>query len=601
MKTTVENLDPSRIKLTVEVPYEELKPSLDAAYKEIGSQIQVPGFRRGHVPNRVIDQRVGRGAVIQEAVNNKLSDFYRDAITEAERVPMLQPEVDVVELPNATGENGGQLAFSAEVTVRPVVELPDLSKTELTVDAVEVTDEDVDTELDNLRARFGSLKSVGRKAKTGDFVTIDLKAVIDGEEVDSISGVSYEIGKGNMLKGLDTALRGLKTDESATFTTELAGGEHAGEQAEVTVTATAVKQRELPNATGENGGQLAFTAEVTVRPVIELPDLSKTKLTVDAVEVTDEDVDTELDNLRARFGSLKSVGRKAKTGDFVTIDLKAVIDGEEVDSISGVSYEIGKGNMLKGLDTALRGLKTDESATFTTELAGGEHAGEKAEVTVTATAVKQRELPKVDDEFAQLASEFDTVEELREDLVKQVTERKTGEQAVAARDALLEHLRSEVTFDVPEAVVEAEVAQHLRAEGKEGDEEHAKEIREDIVTGVRDQIILDVLAEDLKVGVAQDELLEFLFQTAQQYGMEPAQFLQGAQQAGQIPAFVSEVARNKSLAMALRQASVVDSKGEIVDLSAFIGSDEDDAAAAAEAAAVAAAQDADSAEDDDAE
>ena len=351
MKTTVENLDPSRIKLTVEVPYEELKPSLDAAYKEIGSQIQVPGFRRGHVPNRVIDQRVGRGAVIQEAVNNKLSDFYRDAITEAERVPMLQPEVDVVE---------------------------------------------------------------------------------------------------------------------------------------------------LPNATGENGGQLAFTAEVTVRPVIELPDLSKAKLTVDAVEVTDEDVDTELDNLRARFGSLKSVGRKAKTGDFVTIDLKAVIDGEEVDSISGVSYEIGKGNMLKGLDTALRGLKTDESATFTTELAGGEHAGEQAEVTVTATAVKQRELPKVDDEFAQLASEFDTVEELREDLVKQVTERKTGEQAVAARDALLEHLRSEVAFDVPEAVVEAEVAQHLRAEGKDGDEEHAKEIREDIVNGVRDQIILDVLAEDLK-------------------------------------------------------------------------------------------------------
>jgi len=340
--------------------------------------------------------------------------------------------------------------------------------------------------------------------------------------------------------------------------------------------------------TGENGGQLAFTAEVTVRPVIELPDLSTAKLTVDAVEVADEDVDTELDNLRARFGSLKSVGRKAKTGDFVTIDLKAVIDGEEVDSISGVSYEIGKGNMLKGLDTALRGLKTDESATFTTELAGGEHAGEQAEVTVTATAVKQRELPKVDDEFAQLASEFDTVEELREDLVKQVTERKTGEQAVAARDALLEHLRSEVAFDVPEAVVEAEVAQHLRAEGKDGDEEHAKEIREDIVNGVRDQIILDVLAEDLKVGVAQDELLEFLFQTAQQYGMEPAQFLQGAQQAGQIPAFVSEVARNKSLAMALRQAAVVDSKGETVDLSAFIGSDEDDAAAAAQAAAVAA-------------
>lgn len=441
MKSTVENLDPTRIKLTVEVPYEELKPSLDAAYKEIGSQIQVPGFRRGHVPAQVIDQRVGRASVIQEAVNNRLSDFYREAITEAGRVPMAQPGVEVTE---------------------------------------------------------------------------------------------------------------------------------------------------LPNVTGPQGGRLGFTAEVTVRPEFDLPDLGSAEVVVDAVEVGDEDVNSELESLRARFGSLKSVEREAGAGDFVTIDLKAIIDDEEVDSVSGVSYEIGKGNMLKGLDTALRGLKTDESATFTTELAGGEHAGEQAEVTVTATAVKQRELPKVDDEFAQLASEFDTVEELREDLVKQVTERKTGEQAVAARDALLEHLRSEVAFDVPEAVVEAEVAQHLRAEGKDGDEEHAKEIREDIVNGVRDQIILDVLAEDLKVGVAQDELLEFLFQTAQQYGMEPAQFLQGAQQAGQIPAFVSEVARNKSLAMALRQAAVVDSKGETVDLSAFIGSDEDDAAAAAQAAAVAA-------------
>ena len=395
MKTTVENLDPSRIKLTVEVPYEELKPSLDAAYKEIGSQIQVPGFRRGHVPNRVIDQRVGRGTVIQEAVNNKLSDFYRDAITEAERVPMLQPEVDVVE---------------------------------------------------------------------------------------------------------------------------------------------------LPNATGENGGQLAFTAEVTVRPVIELPDLSKAKLTVDAVEVTDEDVDAELDNLRARFGSLKSVGRKAKTGDFVTIDLKAVIDGEEVDSISGVSYEIGKGNMLKGLDTALRGLKTDESATFTTTLAGGEHKGEEAEVTVTATAVKERELPEADDDFAQEASEFDTMDELREDLRKQVADRKAADQAIAARDALLEHLREQVSFDVPTDVVEDEIKQHLSAEGKADDDDHAAEIRDDVTASVRDQILLDALAESLEVGVGQDELIDYLVQTAQQYGMEPAQFMQGAQKAGQIPAFVSEIA-----------------------------------------------------------
>lgn len=430
MKSTVENLDPSRIKLTVEVPYEELKPSLDAAYKEIGSQVQIPGFRRGHVPARVIDQRVGRGAVIQEAVNNKMGDFYRDAVVESGRTPMLQPEIEITELPAVTGPAGGQLIFTAEVTVRPEIELPEL-------------------------------------------------------------------------------------------------------------------------------GELAVT--------------------VDAVEVTDADVDTELDNLRARFGSLKSVKRKAKTGDFVTIDLKAEIDGEEVDSASGVSYEIGKGNMLKGLDTALRGLKAGESATFTTKLAGGEHEGEEAEVTVTAEAVKQRELPEADDDFAQMASEFDTIEELREDLRKQATDRKIGDQAVAARDALLALLREKIDFELPTAVVEAEISQHLAAEGKQADDPHAEEIREDITSGVRDQIILDVLAEKLDVQVSQDELLEFLFSTAQQYGMEPGQFISGAQQAGQLPAFFQEIARNKSLALALRQVSVKDSAGSDVDLTEFIGSDEADA------------------------
>ncbi|NDR53952.1 trigger factor [Actinomyces sp. 565] len=451
MKSTVENLDPARIKLTVEVPYEELGPSLDAAYKEIGSQVQIPGFRRGHVPPRIIDQRVGRASVIQEAVNNKLPDFYRDAINESGRVPLSQPDIEVTE---------------------------------------------------------------------------------------------------------------------------------------------------LVNVTGPQGGQLVFTAEVTVRPEFELPELGELDVTVDAVEITDADVDSELDNLRARFGSLKSVKRAAKTGDFVTIDLKAVIDGEEVDSVSGVSYEIGKGNMLEGLDDALTGLKTDGSTTFTTKLAGGEHAGEEADVTVTATAVKERELPEVDDEFAQMASEFDTVDELREDLRRQAAERKTGDQAIAARDALLERLREAVSFEVPESVVEDEIKQHLQAEGKPEGDPHADEIRDDVTSGVRDQILLDVLAESLDVSVTQDELLEFLMQTAQQYGMEPAQFMQGAQQAGQIPAFVSEVARNKSLAMGLRQVTVKDSNGQTVDLTEFIGSDELDAEANAAAAAEAAADQADEAADE---
>ena len=432
MKSTVENLDPARIKLTVEVPYEELKPSLDAAYKEIGSQIQVPGFRRGHVPDQIIDRRVGRATVIQEAVNKKLADLYREAIEESERTPMIQPEVEITE---------------------------------------------------------------------------------------------------------------------------------------------------LPNVTGAQGGRLVFTAEVTVRPEIALPELSGAEVVVDAVEVSDEDVDAELQNLRARFGSLKSVGREARTGDFVTIGLKAVIDGEEVDTASGVSYEIGKGNMLQGLDAALEGLKAGESAVFTTTLAGGEHEGEEAAVTVDVEAVKQRELPEVDDDFASIASEFDTVEEMLEDLRQQVVERRTEDQAVAARDALLAHLRTEISFDVPADVVDNEIKQHLEAEGKADDAAHADEIREDITNGVRDQIILDTLAEALEVSVEQEELFDFLFQTAQQYGMEPAQFMQGAQRAGQIPAFVSEIARNKSLALALRQVTVKDFNGEVVDLTKFIGSDELDAEA----------------------
>ena len=446
MKSTVENLDPARIKLTVEVPYEELKPSLDAAYKEIGSQIQVPGFRRGHVPDQIIDRRVGRATVIQEAVNKKLADLYREAIEESERTPMIQPEVEITE---------------------------------------------------------------------------------------------------------------------------------------------------LPNVTGAQGGRLVFTAEVTVRPEIDLPELSGAEVVVDAVEVSDEDVDAELQNLRARFGSLKSVGREARTGDFVTIGLKAVIDGEEVDTASGVSYEIGKGNMLQGLDAALEGLKAGESAVFTTTLAGGEHEGEEAAVTVDVEAVKQRELPEVDDDFASIASEFDTVEEMLEDLRQQVVERRTEDQAVAARDALLAHLRTEISFDVPADVVDNEIKQHLEAEGKADDAAHADEIREDITNGVRDQIILDTLAEALEVSVEQEELFDFLFQTAQQYGMEPAQFMQGAQRAGQIPAFVSEIARNKSLALALRQVTVKDFNGEVVDLTKFIGSDELDAEALISEVEEAAADDGD--------
>lgn len=436
MKSAVENLEPTRAKLTVEVPYEELKPTIDHAYSHISEQINVPGFRKGKVPPRIIDQRVGRAAVIEHAVNDALPGLYRDAVAETGIKPLGQPEVDVTEVPNVTGALGGQLVFTAEVDIRPEIELPDLS--------------------------------------------------------------TYEI-------------------------------------------------------------------------------------TVDSVEVTDEDVEQRLEALRERFGTLVGVDRPAADDDFVSIDLKATVDGEEVDSVTGTSYQVGAGTMLEGLDEAIRGLSAGETATFTSTLVGGEHAGKEAEVTVTVNSVKERELPAADDEFAELASEFDTIDELRADLREQVAKDKQANRAVAARDQLLERLRTDVEFPLPKNAVDAEIKAHLEAEGKPEDDPHGEEVREDTEKAMRDQFILDTLAEQFEVQVGQNELLEFLLSTSRQYGMDPNQFIQSAGEAGQIPVFAGELARNKALAVALRRVKVVDSAGEPVDLSEYIGSDEEDAAAAAAA------------------
>lgn len=438
MKSAVETLEPTRAKLTVEVSYEELKPSIDHAYSHIAEQVNVPGFRKGKVPPRIIDQRVGRAAVIEHAVNDALPGLYRDAVAETGIKPLGQPEVDVTEVPNITG-----------------------------------------------------------------------------------------------------AL----------------------------------------------GGQLTFTAEVDVRPEIALPDLSGYELTVDSVDVTDEDVEQRLESLRERFGTLVGAERPAAEGDFVSIDLSATVGEEEVDSVTGTSYQVGSGTMLEGLDEAITGLSAGETATFTSTLVGGERAGEEASVTVTVNSVKERELPEADDEFAELASEFDTIEELRADLREQIAKDKNANRAVAARDLLLERLREEVDFPLPKNAVDAEIKAHLQAEGKAEDDPHGEEVREDTEKAMRDQFILDELAEKLEVQVGQNELLEFLLSTSRQYGMDPNEFIQQAGQAGQIPAFAGELARNKALAVALRQVRVVDGSGEAVDLSEFIGSDEDDAAEAAAAAA----------------
>ncbi|MBO9553684.1 trigger factor [Cellulomonas sp.] len=432
MKSAVETVEPTKVKLTVEVTYDELKPSIEHAYQHIAEQVTVPGFRKGKVPPRIIDQRVGRPAVIEHAVNEGLSGFYAEAVRENKLRPLGQPEVEVTKVP-----------------------------------------------------------------------------------------------------GL------------------------------------------VP---GEDEGELHFTAEVEVRPEITVPALDGVKITVDDLEVSDEDVQGRLDALRERFGTLVGVDRPAAEGDFVVLDLVAAIDGEQVDSVSGVSYQIGAGNMLEGLDEALTGLSGGESTTFETALAGGEHAGETAQVTVSATTVKERQLPDADDDFAQLASEFDTLEELTADLREQAGRIKASNQAVQARDLLLEQLLAGTEIPVPSGVVEAEVHRHLEGEGRLEDDEHRAEVGEQATTALRNQILLDTLAEQLEIKISQQELLDYLVSASRQYGMDPNTFIQTVDQQGQIPAMVAEVARSKALAVALRQVAVTDSKGEAVDLSEFIGSDEEDAA-----------------------
>ena len=443
MKSAVETLEPTKVKLTVEVTYDELRPSIAHAYEHIAEQVTVPGFRKGKVPPRIIDQRVGRPAVIEHAVNEGLGGFYAEAVRENKLRPMGQPEVEVTKVPGLVA--------------------------------------------------------------------------------------------------------------------------------------------------GEEEGELHFSAEVEVRPEITLPTLSEIALEVEGVEVTDEDVEGRLDALRERFGTLVGIDAPAAAGNFVVVDLVAKIGDEEVDSVSGVSYQIGSGNMLEGLDEALTGLSAGETTTFETELAGGEHAGEKALVTVTATTVKERQLPDADDDFAQLASEFDTLDELKEDLREQVARTKVSNQAVQARDLLVEKLVADTEIPVPSGVVEAEVHRHLESEGRLEDDEHRAEVTEQAQTALRNQILLDTLAEQLEVKVSQQELVEYLVQASRQYGMDPNTFIKTLDEGGQIPAMVAEVARSKSIAVALRQVTITDPSGAAVDLSDFIGSDEEDGADSQDDAAAAAA------------
>ena len=435
MKSTVETLEPTKVRLTVEIPVEELKSEMDKAYKSIANQVSIPGFRKGHVPARIIDQRFGRAAVIEQVVNEVLPGQYSAAVSENELRPVSQPEVEVTEIPSTTGELTGQLVFTAQVDVVPAFDIPEYGK--------------------------------------------------------------------------DT--------------------------------------------------------------VIE----------VDPVEVTDEDVQEELDALRGRFASLKTIKRQAKTGDFATIDLVATINGEEVDSVSDVSYEIGSGTMLDGQDTALRKTHAGDVVTFTSTLKGGEHEGEEAEVTLTVKSVKERELPEADDDFAQMVSEFDTIDELKEDLKKQAAQTKQSQQALQARDRLVENLLSRTEILLPESVIEHELSHRV---AEDASAKAKKETREAIEKEYRTEILAEELAKKNEVQVGQQELFDYAIQMSQNYGMDINRLFSDPQQ---ISAVVADLGRAKALIEVLSEVTVKDTAGNDVDLSEFLGKGDEEAAAEAAAETVA--------------
>ena len=428
MKTTVEKLSPTRAKLTISVTPEELKPSITHAYGHIAEQVNIPGFRKGKVPPAIIDQRVGKAAVLEHAVNEGLDGFYRQAVEENELRTLGRPEADITEWPNEK-----------------------------------------------------------------DF-----------------------------------------------------------------------------------SGDLLLTIEVDVRPEITLPDYNNVKITVDAAEVSVDDVEEELDGLRSRFGTLVTVDRPAKSGDFAQIDLVAVIGDEEVDTANSISYEIGSGELIEGIDEALDSLSAGETTTFEAPLMGGDHEGENAQITVTVSAVKERELPEADDDFAQIASEFDTIGELRSSLRTQVERSKTFGQGSDARNQLVEKLLALVEVPVPDKLVEDEVHRHLESENRLEDDVHRAEVTESSERTFRTQILLDEIAQVENVKVSQDELTQYLIQGAAQYGMEPNEFVQVLSENGQIPSMVGEVARNKALAIVLGRAEVTDTNGNKVDLAEFTAVDNGD-------------------------
>ena len=438
MKSTVERLTPTRVRISVEVPFTELQGDFDRAYKQLAKQVRLPGFRPGKAPAKLLEARVGRGAVLEQVVNDALPVRYSEAVTTEDLRPLGQPDIEVTRI--------------------------------------------------------------------------------------------------------------------------------------------------------EDGEELVFTAEVDVRPDIELPNLDELKISVDPIEVTDEEIDAELQGLRARFGTLKGVERPAQTGDFVSIDLSASVNGEDIPDgkTEGLSHEIGSGQLIEGLDEAIVGLTDGESAVFTTKLLAGEHAGQDADVTVTVKSIKERELPEADDEFAQMASEFDTITELRENLTEQVQRVKRIHQAEKIRDSTLETLLELVEVPLPEAIVQAQVdsalhnaihpldhdeakfAEALEAQGSSR-EKFDTDNREAAEKAVKTQLLMDAISDDLEIQVAESDLSERLVLMSRQYGVEPQQLIQLLQQNNQLPAIFADVRRGLAVAAVVEAATVTDTDGNVVDTTEFFG------------------------------
>ncbi len=378
-----------------------------------------------------------------------------------------------------------------------------------------------------------------------------------------------------------------------------------------------IGQPEIEVTKLEDNDELVFTAEVDIRPEIDLPDLAALKIEIDSVSVTDEDVDAEVEALQKRFGTLTGVERAAEDGDFVSIDLSATVDGKDVPEAKteGLSHEIGSGQLIEGLDEAIIGLKDDESKAFTTTLVAGEHAGQEAEVTVTVKSVKVRELPELDDDFAQLASEFDTIEELRSDLREKVKRVKTVQQAEAIRDKAIEVLLEQTEIPLPEAVVQAQVddtlhnaihgldhdedkfADQLKEQGSSR-EEFDTDNRGNAEKAIKTQLLMDAIADKLNIQVGQNDLSERLVLMSRQYGLEPQQLLQMLQQNNQLPAMFADVRRGLTVAAVVHAATVTDSDGTAIDTTEFFGPSGEAAAAEADESPNAGDDTADDAADD---